>query len=271
MNITNYIFPIISEYDRSLPLCIFTVGSETYYEDYKNETYRPNGIPHHQFLFTANGAAVFSFGDKQTAAGAGSFVYHSPNTIHKYVPVSWPWTTYWVTFSSNVSSLIELKNGVYNLNDTTPFIENISQIINLKNDFMFGEKSSILLYKIILQLKRNLSENISNNAFSLLKPAVTYIHENFTKDTELKTLSDLVGITPGYFCKLFKESYHMRPTEYIQKLRIQKAKSLLLTNPGMQISEISEKVGYRSTSYFIKHFKSHELVTPFEFCIRNIK
>lgn len=261
----NYVFPIISEYDQTLPLCVFTAGWETLYATENINTFRPNGIPHHQFLFTAEGSAECIFEKNKVIAGPGSFMYHSPYTPQIYQTISNPWICYWITFTSNSPALFTLKNGVHNIGDVSVFIDIISQIITLKNNFLYGEKSSALLYQLILKLKRIMSETTPNDNYQTLKPIVTYLNENFRNEITLETLSDILGITPGYFCKIFKDAYHIRPFEYIQKLRIQHSKTLLVSFPDMPISEISMQSGYQSTSYFIKQFKLLEGVTPLEF------
>lgn len=261
----NYVFPIISDYDQTLPLCVFTAGWETIYATENIHTNRPNGIPHHQFLFTAKGSASSLFDKKEVIAGPGSFMYHSPYTPQIYSSISDPWVCYWITFSSNDLALFTLKNGIYNLKDISQFIDIISQIITLKNDYLYGEKSSVLLYQLILRLKRIMVEEASGENSRFLKPIVSYIHENFFKELTLDTLAGMLGITPGYFCKIFKDTYHIRPFEYIQKLRIQHSKTLLVSCPDMPVAEIGLRSGYQSTSYFIKQFKIQEGVTPLEF------
>jgi AraC family transcriptional regulator of arabinose operon len=264
-----YVFPLISNYDKQLPLYVVTVGSEIIIntnEKTKTRTIRPDGIPDHQFLFTAEGSASVIFNGKKYIAGPNSIIYHAPNTPHRYEGISDSWTSYWLTFAMhNNFSLFELKNGVYDLHDISPFINIITRMIALKNNFQFGEESSALLYKMILKLKRSLSDNATNNIHSLLKPSVEYLHENFAKELDLKTLADITGVTQGYYCKIFKDCYHIRPFEYIQQLRIQRAKSLLFSSPELPVAQIGTMVGYQSPSYFIKQFRKQESITPFEF------
>ena len=166
-------------------------------------------------------------------------------------------------------SLFELKNGVYDFNDVSPFTDLIEDIFSLKNTFGFGEKASVLLYKMILMLKRYLAKSptviLRNDINVILRPSLDYINEHFTEDIPLSTLASLAGITPGYYCKIFKDYYHIRPLEYVQQLRIQYAKTLLVVQRDLSVSDISEKIGYQSPSYFIKQFKRFENITPKEF------
>lgn len=54
------------------------------------------------------------------------------------------------------------------------------------------------------------------------------------------------------------------PVEYIQNLRVKKAKELLL-NSNFTILQISQMVGYEHTSSFTKVFKNLEKISPVEF------
>ena len=264
-----YIFPIISSEDKKLPIYVVTVGVDLVS---KNDlvTIRPKGIPDHQFIFTTSGKAQFFFGDSKQYAEPGSFIYHAPNTPHYYEAVSKePWVSYWITFSMQRNfSLLELKNGVYDFNDVSPFTDLIDEIISLKNNFGFGENASVLLYKMILMLKRYLAKSstiMRNDINAILRPSLDYINDHFKEDIPLSTLASLAGVTPGYYCKIFKDYYHIRPLEYVRQLKIQYAKTLLVVQRDLSVSDIGEKIGYQSPSYFIKQFKKFENITPNEF------
>ena len=264
-----YIFPIISSEDKQLPIYVVTVGVDIFAEN-DLVTIRPKGIPDHQFIFTTSGKAQFFFGDSKRYAEPGSFIYHAPNTPHYYEAVSnEPWVSYWITFSMQHNfSLFELKNGVYDFNDVSPFTDLIDEIISLKNNFGFGENASVLLYKMILMLKRYLAKSstiMRNDINAILRPSLDYINEHVREDIPLSTLASLAGITPGYYCKIFKDYYHIRPLEYVRQLRIQYAKTLLVVQRDLSVSDIGEKIGYQNPSYFIKQFKKFENITPKEF------
>ena len=50
--------------------------------------------------------------------------------------------------------------------------------------------------------------------------------------------------------------------EYLTDVRLEQAKELLVAHPEMTINEISQAIGYRKTSNFIKKFKDIYGVTP---------
>lgn len=70
------------------------------------------------------------------------------------------------------------------------------------------------------------------------------------------------GVSPYYFCKLFRSVMNMTPMDFITRCRLQMAKQWLLERRDINISQIAEDAGYPSTSYFNKKFMAHEGMTP---------
>lgn len=68
----------------------------------------------------------------------------------------------------------------------------------------------------------------------------------------------------SYFCRKFKKTFSLSFQQYLSQYRLSKAR-LLLTQSGLTVGEIAEKVGYNSVSFFIRQF--HELYgyTPGQF------
>jgi AraC-like DNA-binding protein len=63
-----------------------------------------------------------------------------------------------------------------------------------------------------------------------------------------------VNTSSFYFCKLFKKATGLNFTDYVSRVRIEKAKNLLL-NPNLRISEIAFEVGFQSLTHFNRVFK----------------
>ena len=83
-------------------------------------------------------------------------------------------------------------------------------------------------------------------------------------DVTLEELSKIAEFSPQYICRLFKECLNTRPFEYITKIRITKAK-LLMLDTDLSLSEIHNLVGYKDSSYFSAIFKRHEKMSPNDF------
>lgn len=97
-----------------------------------------------------------------------------------------------------------------------------------------------------------------------VRKALDCIHARIQEPLTIKEVARQVHLNPSYFSVLFKEETGVNFTDYLTMYRIRKAKKLLLeTDAGLD--EISERIGYQTTSYFIKTFKKLEQMTPNEF------
>lgn len=122
------------------------------------------------------------------------------------------------------------------------------------------------LYDLITQLS-----NIMSNAdslvgkYPLIHRSVKYIEKNYHKlDLYTPTLASMSGIGETYYRSIFLAVFHMPPARYIQKIRIDKAKELLVSSDG-SIEQIAVATGFANASYFCKVFKAVVGITPTEF------
>lgn len=99
------------------------------------------------------------------------------------------------------------------------------------------------------------------NGSIILKPALEYIQNNCSESITLNNMSSLCNISPSYFSKLFKREIRENFSNYVNKVRIKKAKELL-QNSDIPVINISIDLGFEDCGYFIKVFKNIERVTP---------
>ena len=66
------------------------------------------------------------------------------------------------------------------------------------------------------------------------------------------------------FYKIYKEIFGISPKKYLQEIRIEHAKTLLMQNKYM-IREIAEMTGYKNQYHFIRQFKEYTGITPGKF------
>ena len=84
------------------------------------------------------------------------------------------------------------------------------------------------------------------------------------EDLTLTGVAALYGLSPNYFSTLFKKMSGSNFISWLTKLRIEKAKRLLMET-DLTIRDIAGQVGYYSTSFFIRSFKKIEGRTPSEY------
>jgi AraC-type DNA-binding domain-containing proteins len=89
-----------------------------------------------------------------------------------------------------------------------------------------------------------------------------FIEENYSNhEINVNMLGDHFNISPSYLSKIFKDQVGTSILDYLYKIRIQKSKELLRES-DMGVMDISTKVGFLSSSIFIRTFKKYEGITP---------
>ncbi|GGF93537.1 DNA-binding response regulator [Paenibacillus albidus] len=94
-----------------------------------------------------------------------------------------------------------------------------------------------------------------------VKEALAYVEQHLQESFSMAEIAGRIHLNASYFSVLFKEQTGVSFSEYVSRLRIQRAKEMLL-HTRLSIAEIGERVGYRTDKYFIKVFKSLEAVSP---------
>ena len=94
--------------------------------------------------------------------------------------------------------------------------------------------------------------------------APKYIQENLHKGLSVEEMACYFGYNSGHFSKLFKQSFKLTPLQYINKMRMDKSR-LLISTTQMQISHISDMLGFENQYYFSNTFKNKFGMSPIEY------
>ena len=94
-----------------------------------------------------------------------------------------------------------------------------------------------------------------------LAQALAYIKEHHGERLPLGEVARRVGLSPYYFCKLFHRTMGMTFTQYLNRVRLERAKDLLL-NPALPVAEVASAVGFGSIPHFNRSFKRYTGMTP---------
>jgi AraC-like DNA-binding protein/ligand-binding sensor protein len=94
--------------------------------------------------------------------------------------------------------------------------------------------------------------------------AKAYIRENLQEDITLADVAKAACTSTFYICKLFKRHTGVNLMEYISRLRVERAKELLV-NPQLRISEIAFEVGFQSLTHFNRVFRALVGESPTEY------
>ena len=135
-------------------------------------------------------------------------------------------------------------------------------IITLDDKATSSRKGLIDYAKALFSLQQSQIRDVIDSEDIIVK-ARKYIEENFRENIDRNDVAAVTFVTPNYLSKLFKNKMNMNLREYINQLRIEEAKRLLLST-SMSISEIASYVGYFNISYFSTVFHKLVGVSPFD-------
>lgn len=97
-----------------------------------------------------------------------------------------------------------------------------------------------------------------------LEPVVKYMKENYAYEVTLGELAQLIPMSEGQFCRVFKQHMKMSPMQYLMRYRILQS-CHLLQETDKKIGEIANLTGFNNISYFNKVFLKTIGCTPKEY------
>jgi AraC-like DNA-binding protein/mannose-6-phosphate isomerase-like protein (cupin superfamily) len=97
-----------------------------------------------------------------------------------------------------------------------------------------------------------------------LQPSFDYVLEHYPEELKATDMAALCNMSSSYFSRTFNQQMGMNFNEYVNYIRIMEAEKLLVSTT-MNITEIASTVGFSTTSYFIKLFKTYKNISPKQF------
>ncbi len=149
----------------------------------------------------------------------------------------------------------------------------ISKIMEEYNNKEKGFELAIkaLLYNMIVFLLRNNVEKvlsareslIRENNFEKINNILQYIDENYMDEIKIADISQKMGISKFYLCKLFKKMTGKTITEYVNYVRVREAVALI-RETDISITDVALTVGFNDANYFSRIFHSFTNNSPSE-------
>jgi AraC-like DNA-binding protein len=128
-----------------------------------------------------------------------------------------------------------------------------------------------IFHEIQRQTIHNLhSEHIEKYSYHIktVELVKKHVSNNLSKQFSLQELAKMAGMSPYHFCTVFRQLAGEAPFQYIHRVKINKARQLVLET-NMQVKEIIIECGFESESYFYKVFKKAVGETPLSFVMKS--
>jgi AraC-like DNA-binding protein len=227
----------------------------------------------YQFVYGLSGKGKIIVSDKEYIAQKHTVILIPPNTDHAVYGED-NWHSISTKFSCNsslgsVTKLLPVFIGNASQYESILFKHIFEEAIN-QLDYS-GEIATLKLQELIFCLSRRIFQHETTHSNFFIHPqadldvnirlALDFIDQHIEENLSITELAKLSGYSNHYFSSIFKTATGYAPKKYINHQKIAKSKELLLYS-GMNITEISDSLGFESIHYFSRLFKQIEGITP---------
>lgn len=248
-------------------------------KDYLME--RPNGRADYHILYIYQGLCYAELLGKATVVQEGNMILFKPQEKQKYeffksdLPVSCYIHFTGVGCEKVLNDIGFKDRRMINIGISKTILsifEKMELESNLNRPFSNDLCAAYILEILSLAGRRNTYSG--NEVFLKNKSRISavchFMYDNHAQNLSVEDCARQCNLSPSRFAHIFKEAIGKTPLEYINEIRISKAKELLSTL-NYSISEISEMVGFPSQNYFARIFKKHTGISPKKYSEDSLK
>lgn len=271
MSSSKYNFGMFNPTNTYKSIHILDIG----YHDHtmvKAYTNKPRINFYHTFHIVLEGEGFLKYNNKSYNLSAGSVFYLAPYDSGLYQPSSInPYKFVWIGVNGNeLDSLLSKKgitqnNPILRIKAQKSFIPYVTDFIKHNAQKNITEEKMLAFFftfidHLVDETKN--SEKTTNRDIELIKNLINqnYIHSEFTIDS----ISHIMNISHSWLCAMFKRSTGMSMREYLIKIRLKNAESLLIET-NLSVNEIAYRCGFLDPLYFSASFKKAFGASPVYF------
>jgi transcriptional regulator GlxA family with amidase domain len=139
----------------------------------------------------------------------------------------------------------------------------------------FGQASKLERFQLFIRIldtinkseKKQLSSFLYNKELTLnegkrMSSVFDYLMKNVEKEISLQEVADVAAMSKNAFCRYFKQRTNKTFFQFLIEIRIERACGLLIKNPDLTVTEVSELCGFKNLSNFNRKFKEIKLMSP---------
>lgn len=253
--------------DAPFPFCLWENG---YFEAGPDYFTRRDGKPAVLYLYTLSGEGSISWRGQTAVLSSGTAVLIGCEEAHAYKTVSDnPWCFYWAHFTGSglcgVAPFLMDRLTPVQVNQPMQIcdiFERLDSLHSRTDRFVFAYRSSLINELLLLSI-RCLEQKECGHTVGPdeLRPAKDYIRDHLTGEITVDQLAAKCSLSKYHFIRTFHKSTGFSPYRYVQIMRIDRAKELLIFT-NRSIGDIAASVGFRSPANFGKVFREITGTTP---------
>ncbi|RKP54048.1 AraC family transcriptional regulator [Cohnella endophytica] len=236
-----------------------------------------NYIPdYNKFYFICEGDGWVKIGGEEFYPVAGQLCLMPAHVEQSYSTISDdPFRKYWCHFIASLGELdlfqwLEVPFCM-DIRDNARMLGLFRELVELhKNaDFISRIREKAILLELIAHFLTEADPHIRvvpgrAEDVDRLNRIERFIDNRLAEHITLEQLAKHVHLHPNYLVRYFNKHFAVSPLKYLNRKRMQKAKTLLGTT-SLSIKEVAELVGYPDTNHFAKAFRKESSFSPTEY------
>lgn len=169
-------------------------------------------------------------------------------------------------FYSALSSINNIRISVLAANSDKKHEEgrDIASLIKLIEKSDNIEELTCLLQQVALNIAKKVNNYNNKSIRVILRKAIDYINEHYSEPLTLNEVAEHTYVTTFYISRMFKKELGISFIDYLNDIRIEKAKELL-KDVRYKSYEVASLVGIPDPHYFSKLFKKYSGISPSEY------
>jgi AraC-like DNA-binding protein len=231
---------------------------------------------HFKVHFIHNGKGVFRNGAAEFALGPGYGFFIAPGRLCSYqADLTEPWHYSWIAFQGTQAEEALQSAGITLDHPIFPFHpEPIAKSFRqLSESIMPSPSRELKLVGCLAQLLASLVDNADRAATAAAVPklrdlyvkgAIDYLNTRYSCSVSMEGLANHVGLERKYLSRIFRMELGCSPRDYLLRLRMEKATSLLIQT-DLGVTDIARSVGYDDPLLFSRMFRRVEGQSPTTF------
>ncbi|MBQ7956495.1 MAG: helix-turn-helix domain-containing protein [Clostridia bacterium] len=221
----------------------------------------------YELEFIISGSGTYTVDGTEYAIEAGALFFLTPFNYH-CVDIR-DAQLYNVMFSSNICNhtfLQELTKNAPVFLQTDGKTKLCFEVLldELCDNIDDNDLSTVLLDTVIARLKKEVANDIRNKTLSAINKAELYILNNFRNGITLNDVAKELALTPTYFSRLFKEEKGINFKTYLNNMRFEYARKLLV-HSEMTVMQICSESGFNDYPNFIRRFRQYTGFYPAQY------
>ncbi|MBB6634119.1 helix-turn-helix transcriptional regulator [Cohnella thailandensis] len=258
---------------------------ETYYTECTPMWREIDYVPSYNKLYLiAEGEGWLRIDGEEYRPVAGQLVHMPAHVLQSYSALEGrpPYAKYWCHFTATMGG-----TDLFQWLDL-PHVINVSPSLMVKLVALFRELTELYQDRgylarirekaVLLEIVAGFLSEASpqprivpgrSGELERMKRIEAYIDARMHETITLEQLAKHVHLHPNYLVRYFNKHFAVPPLKYLNRKRMQKAKSLLLAT-DLSVKEIGELVGYPDTNHFAKAFRKETSCSPTVFRLRAV-